>query len=92
MSKTRKFRTRLRLKAVDDVISTVQNSGVSTHSLVRLSVSDCESEPELIAVCWLQDKSTCSTDGSRDETKGQIHDFLSHGPRLSERVAQGAQV
>ncbi len=34
MSKTRKERARLRLKAVDDVISTLDNSGVQTHSLV----------------------------------------------------------
>ena len=35
MSKTRKERARLRLKAVDDVISTLDNSGVQTHNLVR---------------------------------------------------------
>lgn len=34
MSKTRKMRARLRLKAVDDVIATVEASGVQTHSLV----------------------------------------------------------
>ncbi|GAA6051860.1 hypothetical protein JCM3770_005502 [Rhodotorula araucariae] len=33
LSKTRKMRQRLRLKAVDDVISTVRSSGVQTHSL-----------------------------------------------------------
>ncbi|GAA5882234.1 hypothetical protein JCM5296_004255 [Sporobolomyces johnsonii] len=35
MSKTRKMRQRLRLKAVDDVISTVRASGVETHSLLN---------------------------------------------------------
>ncbi|GAA5868304.1 hypothetical protein JCM3774_000999 [Rhodotorula dairenensis] len=33
MSKTRKMRQRLRLKAVDDVISTLRASGVQTQSL-----------------------------------------------------------
>ncbi|GAA5938240.1 hypothetical protein JCM3775_002925 [Rhodotorula graminis] len=33
LSKTRKMRQRLRLKAVDDIIATVRASGVQTHSL-----------------------------------------------------------
>ncbi|GAA6000799.1 mitochondrial 54S ribosomal protein mL60 MRPL31 [Rhodotorula paludigena] len=33
MSKTRKMRQRLRLKAVDDVISTVRASGMDVHAL-----------------------------------------------------------
>ncbi|GAA6029526.1 hypothetical protein JCM8097_003722 [Rhodosporidiobolus ruineniae] len=33
LSKTRKMRQRLRLKAVDDVLATVQGSGIETRSL-----------------------------------------------------------
>lgn len=36
MSKTRKMRTRTRLAGVDDVILTLENSGIQTASLVRL--------------------------------------------------------
>ena len=35
MSKTRKMRARLRLKAVDDVIATLDSSGVTCTALVR---------------------------------------------------------
>lgn len=35
MSKTRKMRARLRLKAVDDVIATLDSSGVTCAALVR---------------------------------------------------------
>ena len=45
MSKTRKMRQRLRLKAVDDVISTLRASGVQTQSLVRLPVPPSSSGP-----------------------------------------------
>ncbi|ORY41451.1 putative MRPL31-mitochondrial ribosomal protein, large subunit [Leucosporidium creatinivorum] len=44
MSKTRKMRARLRLKAVDDVIATVEASGVQTHSLVRALALPTEQE------------------------------------------------
>ncbi|TNY23608.1 60s ribosomal protein l31 [Rhodotorula diobovata] len=44
MSKTRKMRQRLRLKAVDDVISAVQASGVQTHSLAAASELPTEAQ------------------------------------------------
>lgn len=36
MSKTRKMRTRTRLQGVDNVISTLESSGIQTHSLVSI--------------------------------------------------------
>ncbi|GAA5900816.1 hypothetical protein JCM6882_007672 [Rhodosporidiobolus microsporus] len=46
MSKTRKMRQRLRLKAVDDVVQTVQASGIETRTLTsHLSLPSESSMP-----------------------------------------------
>ncbi|GAA6060131.1 hypothetical protein JCM10212_001428 [Sporobolomyces blumeae] len=44
LSKTRKFRQRLRLKSVDAVISTLRSTGVETHSLAAASALPTEQE------------------------------------------------
>ncbi|PWN19941.1 60s ribosomal protein l31 [Microstroma glucosiphilum] len=64
LSPTRKSRVRLRLKAVDDVISTVQASGVHCKALDRALELPKESEMEA------RDKYTTYSPKGRDFRKG----------------------
>lgn len=90
MSKTRKMRARLRLKAVDDVIATVEASGVQTHSLVRLSLARWPgSRSSCIASTGT---STSTTNRAGDAPQGQVHHFLADRSWLPQVDAQGAQM
>jgi hypothetical protein len=64
LSPTRKSRVRLRLKAVDDVISTVQASGVHCKALDRALELPKESEMDA------RDKYTTYSPKGRDFRKG----------------------
>ena len=78
LSKTRKMRQRLRLKAVDDVLATVEASGVQTHSLVRPPARP------------LADGRARAPDRVRHAAPGQVHDVLAQGPGLPQGDPQDA--
>ncbi|GAA5876165.1 hypothetical protein JCM8547_003385 [Rhodosporidiobolus lusitaniae] len=79
MSKTRKMRQRLRLKAVDDVLATVRDSGVETRKLSSL-LSTLPSESQMPA----RDKYTMFSRTDAGYRKG-VHKSP-HFTKVSQRV------
>ncbi|GAA6003181.1 hypothetical protein JCM10207_001789 [Rhodosporidiobolus poonsookiae] len=79
LSKTRKMRQRLRLKAVDDVIATIEASGVQTASLSH-SLSSLPSEPSMPS----RDKYTVFSRTDPGYRKG-LHK-TPHWTKVSQRV------
>ncbi|KAL8284300.1 hypothetical protein RQP46_005049 [Phenoliferia psychrophenolica] len=77
MSKTRKMRARLRLKAVDDVIATLDQSGVTCTALTKALA--LKTEPEMVA----KDKYTTFSRTDPDYRKG-LHK-VPHWTRITSR-------
>jgi hypothetical protein len=89
MSKTRKMRQRLRLKAVDDVISTLRATGVQTQSLVRLRATQQLGTSSLTCTSTTE----CGPrPASRDRNarKGQVHHLFPNRRWVPQGHAQDA--
>lgn len=97
MSKTRKMRQRLRLKAVDHVVDTLRASGIQSHSLVRsLCPTWCKPRRLTIGRClhyahitYRADRRARPAVRSRHAAQRQVHDLFADRRRLPQGHAQG---